>query len=169
MTNLEVILSVSNIVIAILLGLLLKAYLPEYAKAKAKNLATKEDISDITAKVEKVRAAITQESSLLEKRREVYERITDTLRIFISGHEASATQKEEFHAAYASCWLWAPDALIQKLNDFLKLQIDMARDTTSHSQEELKEAFGVVIIEMRKDVGFASTKQSVNGFLFMQF
>lgn len=36
--------------------ILMRSYLPSYTKEKAKNLATKEDISDITRKVEEVRS-----------------------------------------------------------------------------------------------------------------
>jgi hypothetical protein len=48
MTNLETILLIATSILTFLLGLLTKAYLPAYAKAKAKNLATKEDIEEIT-------------------------------------------------------------------------------------------------------------------------
>jgi len=101
MTHLELILAGVTITLTFLCGLLFKAYLPAYVKTKAKNLATKEDIAEITNQVERVRAAISQETALLEKRREVYERIADSLRIFISGHASTEKQKEEFHAAYA--------------------------------------------------------------------
>lgn len=54
--------------VIILLGIItivimLRSYLPSYAKEKGKNLATREDISEITRKVEEVR---TQHSAQLE-------------------------------------------------------------------------------------------------------
>ena len=149
--------------------LLLKAYLPAYAKEKAKNLATKEDITDITKRVEKVRKEISQESTLLEKRRDVYERISNSLRIFISGHSSSKSEKENFHTAYSACWLWAPDPIIEKLNIFLEMQISIATTPNSYSQKEIKEVYSKLILEMRKDVGFPSTKILETDYSFVQF
>jgi len=168
-TNLELILSGVTAVLSVLLGLLVKAYLPAYAKEKAKNLATKEDIADITARVEKVRAEISKESALLEKRREVYERISNSLRIFITGHASSNNEKEMFHAAYSSCWLWAPDAIIVKLNEFLDMQQAIVTDPKAYSQDEMKRVYSDIILEMRRDVGFPSTKMGETDYLFVQF
>ena len=39
----------------IILGLYIKTYLPKYIEEKAKNLATKEDVGEITSKIEKVK------------------------------------------------------------------------------------------------------------------
>lgn len=169
MTNLETVLLITTGVLTFLLGLLAKAYLPAYAKAKAKNLATKEDIEAITEKVEKVRAAISQETALLEKRRVVYENITDSLRVFIHGHDASDAQKEAFHSAYAACWLWAPDDLLLKLNEFIDIQKDLAVDRNRHSQRDIKRLFGQIILEMRKDAGFSSTSLGNDAYQFVSF
>lgn len=169
MTSLEVALAWTNAALMVLGGLLLRSYLPAYVKAKATNLATKEDISEITEKVESVRAAIARDSVLLEKRREVYERISDALRVFISGHEATAQQKEAFHSAYAACWLWAPDSLLLKLNTFLTMQKAITANLQAHSQEELKATFGEIIILMRKDAGFDQTTLNGKGYEFVRF
>jgi len=45
-------------VVAFLFGLLLKSFLPNYVKKKAENLATKEDIKNITEKIESVKSKI---------------------------------------------------------------------------------------------------------------
>jgi hypothetical protein len=55
--------------IVILLGLgaaylLIRSYLPKYFEEKGKNLATKEDIEEITLKVEKVKAEISRSQSI---------------------------------------------------------------------------------------------------------
>ena len=169
MTNLELILSGVTATLTILCGLLVKSYLPAYVKAKATNLATKEDIADITDSVERVRAAITQETALLEKRREVYERIANSLRIFIAGHAANDTAKEEFHSAYSACWLWAPDNLLTVLNQFIRMQQEVAADRSSHSQDEMKNLFGEIMLVMRKDAGFAATAVDEDSYHFVQF
>lgn len=43
-----------NVVLIFLLGLFIKNYLPSYMNEKGKNLATKEDIQEITRKTEEV-------------------------------------------------------------------------------------------------------------------
>jgi len=169
MTQFELILSGATITLTALCGLLFKIYLPVYVKTKAKNLATKEDIAEITDRVERVRAAVSQETALLEKRREVYERIADSLRIFIAGHAATEKQKEEFHAAYSACWLWAPDGLLHALNAFIKMQQDIATDPSSHDQDELRKAFGEVMLRMRKDSGFSATEVNQGSYNFVKF
>ena len=169
MTQLELILSGVTITLTVFCGLLFKVYLPAYVKTKAKNLATKEDIAEITNSVERVRAAISQETALLEKRREVYERIADSLRIFIAGHAATEKQQEEFHAAYSACWLWAPDDLLVALNDFIQMQQDIAAGRSSHSQDELKDSFGEIMLKMRKDAGFEETEVNQGNYNFVKF
>jgi len=51
---LNAILNSAVLAVIIIGGLLLKGYLPSYAREKGKNLATKEDIEVITDKVEAV-------------------------------------------------------------------------------------------------------------------
>ena len=169
MTTLELILSVATATLLVLVSLLIKSYLPAYVKEKAINLATTEDIADITKQIERVRADISQETVLLEKRREVYERIADAMRIFISGHPSSDEIRDEFHSAYSACWLWAPDNLISVLNQFIKMQLDYTSDPASHSQMEMKKLYGKVILAMRQDVGFESTNVNEESYRFVQF
>lgn len=169
MTALELFLLGTTTVLVVLLGLLVKAYLPAYVKEKAKNLATKEDIADITNRVERVRAEISKESALLEKRREVYERISDALRVFIAGHAASEVEKEEFHAAYSAGWLWAPDQVSEKLNGFIRMQQENTANPGAHTQDEMKQAYGEIILGMRKDAGFPETQMHENEYLFVRF
>ncbi|MEW4982179.1 MAG: hypothetical protein AB1Y26_02955 [Cycloclasticus sp.] len=45
-------------VIAFLIGLIVKSYLPSYLSKKGENLATKEDIEEITTKIESVKSAV---------------------------------------------------------------------------------------------------------------
>ena len=106
---------------------------------------------------------------MLEKRRAVYERLTDALRVFIQGQEATDTQREAFHSAYAACWLWAPDELLTKLNQFIDIQKDLAVDRNSHPQDEIKKLFGQVILEMRRDAGFSATGLEDDAYQFVSF
>lgn len=50
----------------VVIGLLVRSFLPSYAKQKGKNLATKEDISEITSKVEEVRSQHTAQLERLK-------------------------------------------------------------------------------------------------------
>ncbi|MBP9101185.1 MAG: hypothetical protein KBF68_07400 [Nitrosomonas sp.] len=156
--------------ILFLLGLLTSSYLPSYTKEKAKNLATKEDIAEITKRVESVRADFSKESQLLEKRREVYERISDSLRIFIDGHHNCSQQQNAFHSAYSACWLWAPDEVLIKLNKFIEMQKNNAANGNEmHSQEELKQIYCEIILSMRRDVGFSETTIDKETYAFVKF
>lgn len=49
----EIALEILNLVLLVFGGLLLKSYLPSYFEQKGKNLATKEDIEEITIRTEK--------------------------------------------------------------------------------------------------------------------
>ncbi|MBB85789.1 MAG: hypothetical protein CMP06_00580 [Xanthomonadales bacterium] len=169
MTGLEIFLSGTTAALGVLLGLLLSAYLPAYAKEKAKNLATKEDVAAITGQVENVRAEFSKQSALLERRRAVYERISDSLRIFIAGHGATECQQNAFHSAYAACWLWAPDDVLSNLNQFITMQQENHQAAGTHSQEEMKHLYGQIIVGMRKDVGFPQTALTEMEYRFVQF
>lgn len=163
------VLEVVYCVISFVLGLFLKEYLPTYAKEKAKNLATKEDIADITLSVERVRAGLTKESLLLEKRRAVYEQISNSLRVFISGHSDTQGIKEQFHSTYSLCWLWAPDQILKKLNEFIKMQVEIREDPKAYPQDEVKKVFNEIMLCMRRDVGFPETVMGENSYQFVRF
>ena len=55
-----------NALLLIILGFVIKNYLPSYFHEKGKNLATKEDISDITKIVEQVKNEFISETELLK-------------------------------------------------------------------------------------------------------
>ncbi|GJQ52770.1 MAG: hypothetical protein HKUEN02_16170 [Anaerolineaceae bacterium] len=56
-----------QIVIAVILGLVIKSYLPSYFSKKGENLATKEDIKEITEKVEEIRVEYAKRMHVHEK------------------------------------------------------------------------------------------------------
>ena len=87
---------------AVTISLLLNKFSPAYFSEKGKNLATKEDISQITEKIESVKSIYSNEDKVLERRKQIYEEIVSSLRIFISSHGISKEQKEKFYEAYAS-------------------------------------------------------------------
>lgn len=154
---------------AIAVSLLLNKYLPAYLSEKGKNTATKEDIEEITNKVENIKASLSKEEKILEKRRLIYEQIVSSLRIFISGHGISNEQKEKFYEAYAATWLWAPDEVLSSLNIFIEKQIQNNGTYGAVSQEMLKILYANVILEMRKDVGFIDTNIKPENYVFATF
>lgn len=58
--NIYILLEIIQIIIFIIIGAFIRSYLPNYMKEKGKNLATKEDISDITKKTEEVKNEFQQ-------------------------------------------------------------------------------------------------------------
>tara|TARA_R110000787_G_scaffold20281_37_gene60519 strand:+ start:17685 stop:18194 length:510 start_codon:yes stop_codon:yes gene_type:complete len=163
------VLSIANVIVLVAAGLTIRSYLSSYLIEKSRNLASKEDIEEITKKLEGVKSQFAQEAALLEKRRAVYENIAISMRVFIAGHPADDAQKDSFLSAYASAWLWAPDQLLTALNIFLELQKAIKNKTTSEAQRQLKGAFGEVILEMRKDVVSQQTNQRHENYTFVQF
>lgn len=154
------------LVISIATNLVINKFFPAYFSEKGKNTATKEDIEEITKKVENVKASLSKEEKILEKRRLIYEQIVSALRIFISGHGVSDDQKVKFYEAYASAWLWAPDQVLENLNIFLEYQIQNTLSAGSIPQEMQKKLYANVILAMRKDVGFIDTEIKSENYIF---
>jgi hypothetical protein len=170
--------SILSVVTLTILGWFGKSYFPNYLKEKSKNKATKEDIEEITSlvesvkklnsiEIEQIKSDISNEDKLLEKRREVYEEIVSSLKIFISGHATTEELKEDFHAACSKAWLWAPDSVLQALNEFLDAQVLLAKRTGEIDQVMVKDLYGNVVVAMRKDVGFSTTTEEK--FRFVTF
>ena len=157
------------IVISVVLSLLASKLLPAYFSEKGKNIATKEDIEEITNKIENVKSSFLKEEKNLEKRRTVYEEIVSGLKLFISGHDNTEEKKEKFYNAYASAWLWAPDEVLFRLNEFLESQIEITKKPGSISQVIMRKQYTDIIIAMRKDAGFNSTKVMSKNYVFVSF
>ena len=155
-------------------------YLPSYFAEKGKNLASKEDLAQLTdlvekvkashvAELERVKAALFSEGQITERRRRVYEDVCAALKIFIAGHSQTPQAKERFHEAYAAAWLWASDDVLDALNHLVKLLIRHGASQGFAEQNEQKEAYTTVILAMRKDVGFSGTGVQARDYQFVQF
>lgn len=158
-----------TLITAILISLLLNKFLPSYFSEKGKNIATKEDIEQITQKIENVKSNYRNEEKFLEKRRLIYEQIASSLRIFISGHNIEQEQKENFHEAYASAWLWASDSVLSNLNIFIEQIIKDGGKINLARQDTMKIQYANIILEMRKDVGFVDTSIVSRNYVFAAF
>ncbi len=158
-----------TLITATFISLLLNKFLPSYFSEKGKNIATKEDIEQITQKVENVKSNYRNEEKVLEKRRLIYEQVASSLRIFISGHGIEKEQKEKFYEAYASAWLWASDSVLSNLNIFIEQIIKDAGESNLARQDIMKIQYANIILEMRKDVGFIDTRIASSNYVFAAF
>jgi hypothetical protein len=173
-------LSIINLIVIGIFTLFGKNYLISYFNEKGKNLASKEDIHEITDKVERIKSqyladlervktSLQSESAFLQKRRQVYEDIAGALRIFISGHAAGKEEQEKFLQAYATAWLWAPDTVLNSLNEFMKKQVIIAQQPTAFPQVDLKKLYAACILEMREDAGFPQSQVLTDDYQFLKF
>jgi hypothetical protein len=110
--------------------------------------------------LEKLKSEISNEDKLLEKRREVYEEITSSLRVFISSSRDTQQKQEDFLEAYSKAWLWAQEPVLKALNEYVK---SVQRKSP---MDDRKELFNSVMVAMREDIGFSKTNQ---GFVFSDF
>jgi hypothetical protein len=179
MENILVVLNFLTLAAVIIIGLLLKHYLPSYLTEKGKNLATKEDIEEITNKIERVKsqyvseieklkAELQNQSQVLSRRREVYDNIAKSLNVFLAGRVDTEEQKKKFLEAYASTWLWAPDPVVKALNNFIDL-VTISQPPKTAEQEARKTAYANCILEMRKDSGFPTTELDHESHRFVSF
>jgi hypothetical protein len=153
-----------------------------YLKEKGKNIATREDIGAITETVERIRlqthedlerlkASLSDVSEALVRRRNIYERLTGALRIFVQGQfpdaEASMHRQQDFLDSYAAAWLWAPDDLIRSLNTFILMNMSAPAEDDPR-QPQLKAAFFDILLQMRKNAGFPETALRFEDLVFVQ-
>lgn len=168
----ETIMQILNILVIIVVGIIFlfrRFYLPSYLSKKGENLATKEDIADITKKIEEVKIEFASQTHTLVKKRGTYEKIISGMRVFIEGHSASEQEKNQMLEAYSIAWLWANDEVLKRLNHHLALQIKRTLDPNSVNQEKLKKSYTDCILEMRKDSGYSDTNLEGQDFHFIKF
>lgn len=75
-------------ILAFLVGLVLKDFLPSYSKKKGENLATKEDIAAITAEVKNVEALFNKE---LEGTKNYYQMKMAAIETRLAAHQSAFT------------------------------------------------------------------------------
>jgi hypothetical protein len=106
-------------------GLLFRNYLPNYFKEKGKNLATKEDIKEITDKVEAVKAhylkqveLYKQELGLMEKRRELSAQVVELINRYkeIPPEQPDKELLRKFEQDYWKLIPWIPTEILKALN-----------------------------------------------------
>ena len=149
-STLSIINSVVIVVLIIILPLFLKKYLPAYFNEKGKNLATKEDIKEITDKVESVKSnyakdieAFKRELDSLEKRKEIGAQVIDLINRYKElPKNASDDVMRDFEKEYYKLIPWIPSEILQILNNLFQ------EETEHRKRPDIKD----VIIDVRKAI-----------------
>ena len=121
-------------VIILVGGLILRKHLPAYFQEKGKNLATKEDIEEITGKVEAVRAYYARqieiskhEISLMAKRRELSAQVVDLINRYKELPPAGTEQDEQqlrlLEQDYYKLVPWIPTDVLEALNSLFSRSV----------------------------------------------
>lgn len=137
----------SLLFVILLLGILNAAL--TYFKEKGKNLATKEDIKELTQQVEAVKFEFENKGQMQTHQRQLYAELAASTRIFLPGTAVTVEAQDRFLASYNTAWLWASDKVLDALNEFLQEQVKHAAG--AHNQEELKDSYSRFIVSMRND------------------
>lgn len=93
----------------------------------------------------------------VNKKKNIYEQITESLNIFISGRSLSSSDKEKFYKSYSLAWLWASEEVVEKLN------------ICDYSQEKAKELYSDIVLSMRKDLNLDIKNLTINSYKFVTF
>jgi len=136
------------------LGLLLKSYLPGYAREKGKNLATKEDVEEITHKIESVRSQYTSDAEKLraELRVTAHERETRFARLHerradaIDGLYRRLVKAHETFYALTGGIVQSehdtPEARLEAAGDAARELLSFFNENRLYFDHQLKAAFG---------------------------
>ncbi len=112
------------------------------------------------AELERLKAILAQQaesaSDALTRRREVYSQLAKSMRVLLqAASPASAAAKTAFLEAYDAACIWAPDPVLESVNELLgAVEVEALPGS---SQAGRKEAYSRCMIEMRRDAGYAET------------
>ncbi|QBC44560.1 hypothetical protein [Iodobacter fluviatilis] len=100
-----------------------------------------------------------REQELLVRRRNVYTKLSISLRVFLSAATRNNTDDQKrFLEAYDEAALWAPDDVMNPIGHLLDLIKANSAARGSVSENELQIAYSSSITAMRKDCGFPDSK-----------
>lgn len=124
----------------------------------------------VEEELEQLKATHQSEMDLLLRKREVYQKLADSMRVFLSTTEQSNDkEKKNFLQAYALSYLWASDELINILGSFLDIMIDNTAHPDPNNQYEMKGLYVKCLLEMRRDSGFSDTNLKIDSYKFVSF
>ena len=109
--------------------------------------------------IEREKAELGRQQELLVRRRNVYAKLAQSLRIFLSSNIQTTEQdKRAFLAAYDEAALWASEEVVAAVAVLLDLNVQHSQNPASVSQAAYRAAFVHCITAMRKDSGFPQTE-----------
>lgn len=123
--------------------------------------ALSKHLADLWAQrtIEREKAELGRQQELLIRRRNVYAKLAQSLRIFLaSSIQPTEPDKRAFLAAYDEAALWASEEVVAAVAFLLDINVQHSKDPTSVSQEQYKAAFIHCMTAMRKDSGFPNTE-----------
>lgn len=111
--------------------------------------------------LETERLAGAREQELLVRRRNVYAKLSISLRVFLSATARSNSEDQKrFLEAYDEAALWAPDEVMNIIGHLLDLIKTNTASRGSVTEEALQVAYAACISAMRRDCGFQNTEFS---------
>jgi hypothetical protein len=118
--------------------------------------------------LEQERASIAREHELLVRRRDVYAKLAQSLRVFLlrSGDPMAPEDCRAFLAAYDEAALWASEPVVDAVRVFLDLNAKNTASPGTVNEEDHEAAYADCISAMRRDSGFPRTtyRHQVVGF-----
>ncbi len=150
------------LIITFLLGLLIKSFLPNYVKKKAENLATKEDIKNITEKIELVKSQVEintdAHKSYISERKSALLRFYDEVSSFhyelmavnfgdfpMDGGQSLYDYQTNYYKAVAEILKSYQRLVIYLQNDSILLQqANSLTNNVIESRQVLKNNFGAI-------------------------
>lgn len=168
----------------LVIGLVIRKYLPAYLGEKGKNLATKEDIAEITAITEREKARFTtaieelrhqlgRSSSDITQRQQLYIQLAESAsHVFLSGRTATDEDRRAFLANYAAAFLVASDQVVKAVGAHLDIQRAVAAlppNGRAPLQGQLRETLAAVFLELRKESFHPETAVAPADYRFVSF
>jgi hypothetical protein len=109
--------------------------------------------------LESERLASAREQELLVRRRNVYTKLSVSLRVFLSAAtQGNPDDQKRFLEAYDEAALWAPDEVMNAIGHLLDLIKTNTASRGTITEEALQDSYAACIAAMRRDCGFPNTK-----------
>ena len=109
--------------------------------------------------IERDKDELSRQQELLIRRRNVYAKLAQSLRVFLaSAIQPTEQDKRAFLAAYDEAALWASEEVVAAVAVLLDINVQRSLNTKPVSQEAYKAAFIHCITAMRQDSGFPGTE-----------
>lgn len=125
---------------------------------------------EFSVALEQLRLSHSSEIDVLVRKREVYQRLATTMRIFLSTSISPTEEdKNNFTKAYDLCYLWASDDVVVTLGKFLDFSIAQGAHPRPGDQAQGKRLYARCMTEMRRDAGFPSTKIDPEAYRIFHF